>query len=433
MVQVDVVPIRRDALPRSIQEALDPSTPGERRLLLARAVLPLGPAELVAALACLLDDRSETVSSAARKTLSELPGGVFAAGIAETTEPGVLDRLVREMLSHGADKTARDDAVSRVLENPAAADQTFAFVASRGRGALLDQIAGAQVRLARFPRIIEALYYNPEARMGLVSAVLEFAVRAEIDLSHIPGYQEIIESIFGPRAGGTGVAGRGKPAEVAPGAPTPEEPRIAEADAGAFVHDVEAGGGLDQALADALAAGAEAPGIEEALDDENFALLLQAASWEEGPEDEEDGRDEDRRAAWTKVSRLSIPQKVRMALMGNTFVRSILIRDSRRVVYLAVLKSPSTSDKEVITFAKDRALNEEIIRTIASNRDWTKLYAVRHALVQNPKCPPVVALNFLKTLTAKDIRHLSTSHDIPGYVARQAKQILQAREMGRPH
>jgi len=73
---------------------------------------------------------------------------------------------------------------------------------------------------------------------------------------------------------------------------------------------------------------------------------------------------------------------------------------------MAVLKSPSTSEKEIITFAKDKALNDEIIRTIANNRDWTKLYAVRHALVQNPKCPPVVAINFLKTLTSKDIRHL---------------------------
>lgn len=421
MIQVDVVPIRRDALPLSIREALDPSTPGERRLLLARAVLPLGPGELVAALACLLDDRSDTVSSAARKTLSELPSGVLAAGIAETTEPGVLDRLAREMLSRGADETAREDALSRILQNPATADQTFAVVAARGRGPLLEQAAAAQVRLSRFPRIIEALYYNPEARMGLVSAVLEFAVRAEIDLSHIPGYQEIIESIFGPRKA------------AAPVAPAPEELRIAEVDAGVPVHEAVAGGGLDQALSEALAAGVEAPGLEEALDDENFALLLQAATWEEGPEDEEDGRDDDRRAAWAKVTRLSIPQKVRMALIGNAFVRSILIRDSRRVVYMAVLKSPSTSEKEVIAFAKDRALNEEIIRTIASNRDWTKLYAVRHALVQNPKCPPVVALHFLKTLTAKDIRHLSTSHDIPGYVVRQAKQIIQAREMGRSH
>lgn len=421
MVQVEAVPVRREALPATVREALDPSTPGERRLLLARAVLPLGPGELVAALACLLDDHSETVSAAARKTLADLPGGLLSAGLAETTEPGVLDRLARELMSPGVDEERREDAISRILRNPATADETFAFVAARGRGPLLHQVASAQVRLARFPKIIEALYYNPEARMGLVSAVLEFAVREGIDLSHIPGYQEIIESIFGLQ----------KAARTTP--PAPAEPPLVEPTMGTPVHEVEAGTGLDQALADALAAGAEATGLEEALDDENFALLLQAASWEEGPEDEEEGRDEDRRAAWAKVTRLSVPQKVRMALMGNTFVRSILIRDSRRVVYMAVLKSPSTSEKEVIAFAKDRALNEEIIRTIASNRDWTKLYAVRHALVQNPKCPPVMALNFLKTLTAKDIRHLSTSHDVPGYVARQAKQILQAREMGRPH
>lgn len=418
MVQVERVPIRHESLPRSIQEALDPTTPGERRLLLARAVIPLGPGELVAALACLLDDRSETVSSAARKTFAEIPFGILAAGIAETTEPGVLDRLAREVMSPGLDENRRDDVWSRILQNQAAADQTFAFIASRGAGPILDQVAGAQVRLARYPRIVEALYYNPEARMGLINTVLEFAVRAGIDLSHIPGYQEIIESIFGPR---TRLGAVGEPIEVQP-APAPEAAAPAEM--------AEAVGGLEQALADAVAGEGAAPGLEQALDDENFALLLQAASWEEGTEEEDEGRDEDRRAVWAKVAGLSVPQKVRMALMGNTFVRSILIRDSRRVVYMAVIKSPSTSDKEIITFAKDRALNEEIIRNIASNRDWTKLYAVRHALVQNPKCPPVMALNFLKTLNVKDIRHLSTSHDVPGYIARQAKQILQAREMG---
>ncbi len=411
MVQVETVPVRRESLPPGLQQALDPSTPGERRLLLARAALPLGPSDLVAALACLLDDRSETVASAARKTLFELPMGILGAGISETAEPGVLDRLAREFLSGRSGHARRDDVVARILQNPAAADQTFAFVAARGSGPLLEQVAVAQVRLARYPKIIEALYFNPEARMGLVSGVLEFAVRTGIDLSHIPGYEEIVESIFGPQK---------KPAPEVP--PPPAQPQVPVE--GPPAPQAVA---FEEALADVL--GAEAAGLEEALDDENFALLLQAASWEEGPEEEE-GRDEDRRAAWAKVSKLSVPQKVRLALVGNTFVRSILIRDSRRVVYMAVLKSPSTSEKEIIAFAKDRALNEEIIRTIASNRDWTKLYAVRHALVQNPKCPPSVALNFLKTLNVKDIRHLSTSHDVPGYIARQAKQIIQAREMG---
>jgi len=412
MVTIPPLAIRPEDLPEAVRDAIGPETPPERRLLIARAMLPLGPGELVAALCSLLDDRSEVVSSAARKTLKELPARLLSAGVAEVTAPGVLDRVAREMLDH-------PEVVSRVLGNPKTADETFAFVASRGQGVLLDQVAAAQVRLTRFPKIVEALYFNPEARMGLVSNTLEFAVRAGIDLSHIPGYQEIIESIFGAETARKAAAEA--PASAAEPATAPEP---------VFVEPETAQGDLSQALGEALAAVGAGPEMQEALDDESFAILLQAAAWEEAETEEDEDRDEDRRAVWAKVSRLSVPQKVRMALMGNSFVRSVLIRDSRRVVYMAVLKSPSTSEKEIITFAKDKALNDEIIRTIANNRDWTKLYAVRHALVQNPKCPPVVAINFLKTLTSKDIRHLSTSHEVPGYIARQAKQLLQAKEMG---
>jgi hypothetical protein len=170
----------------------------------------------------------------------------------------------------------------------------------------------------------------------------------------------------------------------------------------------------------------------QVFDDAGFAMLLEAASWEEGKEDEEEDEraDAKRKAVYAQVQKLSIPEKVRMALLGNEFARSVLIKDSRRVVYMAVLKSPALSEKEIIAFAKDKALNEEIVRNIATNRDWTKLYAVRHALVQNPKCPPAIAQNFLKTLTPKDLKLLSLSHDVPGYIAKQAKQLLQARETG---
>lgn len=406
MTRVDPVPIDVSKLPGTVRDATGPNTPPEKRLLLAKAVLPLGPAEIVAALALLVDDRSDTVKAAARKTLAEMPLSLLLAGVSEIEEPGVLDRVVREIIRDKADEARAEKVTAKILENPATADETFAFVASVASGPLLEQVAAAQVRMMRYPRIIEALYFNPEARMGLVNTVLEFAVRNGIDLSHIPGYEEILESIFGPR----------KPAAPAPAPEPTQAPSVEAPISTAF----------EQALEQALEGSAA---LEEAMDDESFALLLEAASWEEEVEDEEEF-ERKRQALWNRVSRLSVPQKVRLALVGNSFVRSILIKDSRRVVYMAVLKSPSTSEREVISFAKDRSLNDEIIRTIATNREWTKLYAVRHALVENPKCPPILALQFLKTLNQRDLRHISTSHDVPGYIARQAKQLLQARETG---
>lgn len=380
-------------LPEHIRGEVSPESPIQRRLLYARALLPMDPATILSAAAYLLNDKSTEVSQAARRTLKELPENVLGVGLGDVQEPTVLDRLARFY----ADRPA---VLSRILTNPHTADETVAFLAQRGSRNVVEQIATMHVRLKRMPYIIEALYYNPETRMGVVTNVLEFAAREGIDLSHIPGYEEILESVFGESRQGEATQGLGTKAGA-------ELPETDEGEAR------KAAEGLDQVLL-----GAD---MEEGA----FNLLLQAAAMD--VEEERETAKERKDALWVQLSKMTVPEKVRLALLGNEFIRSLLIKDSRRVVYMAVLKSPKTSEKEAIQFAKDRSLPEEVIRTIATNRDWTKLYAVRHALCTNPKCPPVLAMHFLKTLHPKDLKLLAKSHDVPGYVIREAKRILYMR------
>ena len=412
-MKIDPIAIERDSLPDVAQEALKPEAPSEQRLLLARAVVPLGPPELVGTLCYLLNDPSDTVSSAARTTIEGLPWGVLSSGISETTDPGVLDTIARERLD-------KEEALTLVLKNKQVSGETVAYMATRGKGGILEQIAANQVMLQQNPRIIEGLYYNSEARMGTVSSVLEFAVRNDIDLSHIPGYREIVESIFGA-----------KPEELRPDQETPSPP-IGTQEKPPAPTDTpeEEPGDFEQEIEEAAGTVIDEGDAEGFLDDEAFSMVLQAAAWEEGPDDDEE-EEEDNTALWSKVGKMSVVQKVRLALLGNNFIRSLLIRDSRRVVYMAVLQSPKTSDKEIIAYAKDKALDDEIARTISRNRDWTKLYAVRLSLVQNPKTSPSVAMTFLRTLNPRDVRDLTHSHDVPGYVVAAAKRLMRQREDGR--
>ena len=169
------------------------------------------------------------------------------------------------------------------------------------------------------------------------------------------------------------------------------------------------------------------------LDEDSFFLILQeAVSDTDGLERERPEENEKESAAlWAKIAKMSVAQKVRYALLGDESVRALLIRDTRRMVYLSVLKSPRLTDKEIAGFAKSRNLSEEVIRLIAGDRDWTKSYVVKLSLVTNPKCPPNTAVNFLRIMNTKDIKNISGSRDVPGYVARQAKQILMNREQGK--
>jgi len=95
------------------------------------------------------------------------------------------------------------------------------------------------------------------------------------------------------------------------------------------------------------------------------------------------------------------------------------------------MKSPRLTDKEISDYAKNKALNEEVIRMIATNREWTHSYATKIALIENPKCPSALATGFLRVMTQKDIKGFARSHDVPGYIARAAKNILDAIEAGK--
>jgi hypothetical protein len=435
VLRLDPVVINLADLSPVVQQAAAPDAPIERRLMLARAAVPLPPDELLLALCFLAaNDKAAPVANQARESIESLPWGVMESALPSLTHAGVLDHLARE---HGR---THDELWPMIASNRNTDDVTIAWIASKGRGPVLEQISANQMRYQRCPMIVEALYYNAETRMGTVSTVLENAVRLGVDLSHIPGYQEIVASILGPAAVAKVTPAGAKAAS--PGAPEhPPVPPTADPGEPVVLTDAEQEGTPDEELARLLAAAAAedaaagATGGEpgEALDEDTFFAVLQEAATAADAVDGDKAPETERESAalWAKISKMSVAQRVRAALLGDESVRALLIRDTRRMVYLSVLKSPRLTDKEIAGFAKSRNMNEEVIRLIASDRDWTKNYVVKLALVSNPKCPPNTATNFLRVMTNKDIKQISGSRDVPGYVARQAKQILANRDQGK--
>ena len=90
---------------------------------------------------------------------------------------------------------------------------------------------------------------------------------------------------------------------------------------------------------------------------------------------------------------MTVPEKVKCATKGTREMRSILIRDPNRMVASAVLSCPKVNDAEVEAFAKMGNVSEEILRTIAKSRAWTKSYTVVLALVKNSKTPVAITMN----------------------------------------
>jgi len=128
-----------------------------------------------------------------------------------------------------------------------------------------------------------------------------------------------------------------------------------------------------------------------------------------------------------RLPNMAVSEKIKLALRGNREVRMLLLRDSNRLVRRFVLQNPRIGDEEIIAVAKNRSADDELLRIIADNREWTKNYQVRLGLTTNPKTPLVLALRFVAGLNERDIRVLAKSKNVSATVSTAAKRIVNQK------
>jgi len=122
------------------------------------------------------------------------------------------------------------------------------------------------------------------------------------------------------------------------------------------------------------------------------------------------------------ISTLSVPQKMELAAKGNREVRLILSRDANNMVARAVANSPLTSESDVVAYAGSALTNEDILRTIAESREWSKSIRVKLLLVTNPRTPPAVSMRFLGHLPVADLNQLARNRNISMIIRREARR-----------
>jgi hypothetical protein len=342
-------------------------------MMAARGLAPMGPGELLTALYQLTFDNEDKIAGAAREAADGLPDKILAAGLGDALDVRVLDFFAQKVISRG-------ELVERVLLNPATDDQTFLTMAGQLAERELETMAGNQQRLLRCPAIIEAIYFNRQARMSTVDRLLEMAVRNGLTLDRVPQYKEIAAHILGGAS--------------------PEEPAAEPASRS------DAEQRLDQA----------------------FAAVI-SEQWDEGPVDslEFDAENEQAMKATLSWRELSVSAKIRQASIGGVFQRMLAIRDANRTVALAAIASAGVNEQEAARYAADRGLSEEVVRYIAYRKEWLKNYQVKLNLVKNPKCPLAQSMRLLRHLRPADVKLLSRSKAIPAALAQAARQHLAQR------
>jgi hypothetical protein len=128
-----------------------------------------------------------------------------------------------------------------------------------------------------------------------------------------------------------------------------------------------------------------------------------------------------------RIRQMSVAEKVKCATRGNKEARSILIKDSSKIVVAAVIKSPKITEEEILKVAQNKQSSDEAIRMIALNKEWLKNYSIRLSLIHNPKTPPGIAMRLLPYISKKDLKDLAGSRNVSSLIATSAKKMVTAK------
>lgn len=382
---------------------LDGSAPPQARLAAASGLLPLPQADLLEILVALQKEADGTIAEAAGETLESMTTeDLLAAARSDDTAVSVLSYLATAKNSDREIKEA-------VILNGNTSDQAIADLASTTIEApLLELISVNQQRLVRYPKIIDAILGNsarpPEAERRAKETRREFFEKER-------GAQQIAQEL---RA-------RGKSA------------------AAEFFESAELGAGFSVEDAWLIASHIEVSDAE--IDDswlptERYEELRTetpeelAANFKRIVENErlEGGELSAERVSLIKrIMFMSIKDRLKLAMKGDREARSILIRDSNRVVAAAVVNNPRVTDQEIENIAAMRTVAEDVLRLIAANRAWARSYSIIHNLVRNPRTPIPTVMGILPRIRTKDLIGLNQNRNVSETVRRQAMRLKETR------
>lgn len=175
--------------------------------------------------------------------------------------------------------------------------------------------------------------------------------------------------------------------------------------------------------APADAGAATAPSAEQ-TDEDDFGGDDEFDEMEEFEEEEELSK-------YQQLLDMPVAEKIKMAMTGDKEWRTLLLRESNKLVTSAVLKNPRISESEVIMVAKNRAASDDMIRIILLNKEWVKLYEIKKALAVHPRTPLQKAMRFLGFLGEKDLKDIGRSKQVPQAIVNAARRLFAAKNKNR--
>ncbi|HSG30006.1 MAG TPA: hypothetical protein VLB82_00505 [Thermodesulfobacteriota bacterium] len=360
-----------ESIPENLRRFIDPSLDRDTRIMAARGLIPIPPEDMALVLYYLTFDKDDEVVNESKQSLFTLPYNTLERVLSNESVPdGLLDYFAKN--------TENDIHFEKIIINNATSDSTIQYLAENIHNQyLIELISDNHQRILRSHEIVYALSKNPAISRSNLDKVISFiSLYLEKEVNIPQALQDSSE----------------EPQQV------DQSEAIVESVESSFLDEVEI--------------------PEEFLEEEG----------EEGELDLEEEQSPKYQNLFFAIKSMTLPEKLKLCIMGNAEARRILVKEPNRVVALAALKNPRMTDMEINIAAQSTSVSEEVLREISNNRDWTKHYDIKVSLVTNPKSPADVSMNFIRHMRDKDLKLLSRSKNVPGVVSTAARRILMQKE-----
>ncbi len=391
-----------------VASLIEGKAPRPARVAAARGVLPLPEADLIEVLVTFANSNDPELSEYAAAALRTQDDTILANVLASDSVP--LPAL--EYFAEAADVSEK--AQELVVQNPRTPASSIAVLAGSTKSShVLDLLSINQQLLIQAPSVLEAILKNPVRT-------------SEADRRASETKKEFFEKERGTQQIASELRAQGKEA------------------AAEFIENSEFGKDLDgmgMDIEDALFLASLIESPDSDVDDSWMGLEYIEEFYEETEADRQaivdkilgemkyEGMDlpSERISILNRILKMGMKDRVKLAMKGDREARNILIRDPNRIVAGAVVANPRITEQEIEKIAAMRSVPEDILRKIASDRQWARSYVIVHNLARNPRTPVANTMNILSRLQLRDLATLSKNKNISDAVRRQALRLSQAR------
>jgi hypothetical protein len=126
-----------------------------------------------------------------------------------------------------------------------------------------------------------------------------------------------------------------------------------------------------------------------------------------------------------RVDKLALGERISSARACSTALVRVFLFDPNPKVFASLLVNSRLREDDLLLLANSDRATPEQLRMIADDAKWSYRYAIRKALVLNPRTPRAAAASQLRHLAKRDLRAIHGNPDTTVFVRKCIEALLE--------